>query len=284
MNHEQSAKLGIKGTAWSANVARQTSASIGWLGRHGLERERNLRIEERSRERARITHELHDTLFQGFLGASMLLHNAVEQMPADSPSRSSLSRALQVVHRALEEGRAALRGLHSTRAASTSLEQALSDFADEFTSAGRARFRIFALGQPRTLKPTIRDQVYLIAREALVNALRHSEATSVEVEVEYLSNKLRLVVRDNGTGFDPQALRSARSPRWGLQGMRERARSIGAQLRIWSRRGAGTEVEICVEGIVAAKADIPKFSACNRDSAFESPVHLVGLQPSMNAE
>ena len=59
--------------------------------------ENDIRMEERCRERARIVHELHDTLLQGFLGASMLLGHAVEQMPADSPSRPALSRVL--VHR-----------------------------------------------------------------------------------------------------------------------------------------------------------------------------------------
>ena len=59
--------------------------------------ESDIRMEERCRERARIVHELHDTLLQGFLGASMLLGHAVEQMPADSPSRPALSRVL--VHR-----------------------------------------------------------------------------------------------------------------------------------------------------------------------------------------
>src|SRR5260370_28530952 len=63
--------------------------------RHRLHEE-DIRLEERCRERARIVHELHDTLLQGFIGASMLLHQAVEQTPADSPSRPALSRALHL--------------------------------------------------------------------------------------------------------------------------------------------------------------------------------------------
>ena len=63
------------------------------------------RLEERSRERARIAHELHDTLFQGFLGASMLLDQAVEQTPVDSPMKPTLSRVLRLVRRGWSLGR-----------------------------------------------------------------------------------------------------------------------------------------------------------------------------------
>lgn len=139
----------------------------------------------------------------------------------------------------------------------TSLEQALSSVGDEFT-AGGARLRILVMGQPKALNPAIQEQIYLIVREALLNALRHSEATSIEAEVEYQRRQLRVVVRDNGRGIDPQVLRSERDSHWGLLGMHERARCIGAQLRIWSRRGAGTEVEISVPTDIAA--DVSAFA------------------------
>ena len=69
--------------------------------------EGDIRLEERFAERARIAHELHDKLLQGFLAASMLLHQAVEETPADSPSMPALSRALRLVRQAIDEGRAA---------------------------------------------------------------------------------------------------------------------------------------------------------------------------------
>jgi signal transduction histidine kinase len=99
-----------------------------------------------------------------------------------------------------------------------------------------------------------REQIYYIGREALVNALRHAEATSIEAEVEYLPRRLRLVVRDNGRGIDPEIVRTGRPAHRGLRGMRERAESIGAQLRILSKPKAGTEVEICLPGEILANA------------------------------
>src|SRR5580704_496827 len=108
----------IAGGAVSTNevVARAAKRIQSWFrgpARDRLDFELNVRLEERHRERTRIARELHDTLFQGFLGASMQLHNAVEQMPADSPSKPSLSRALSLMQRVLDEGRLALQGLRS---------------------------------------------------------------------------------------------------------------------------------------------------------------------------
>src|ERR1700689_4026491 len=232
----------------SSVVARAAGRVQRWFRRPGREqskRELDLRLEARHRERDRIARDLHDTLLQGFLGASLQLHDAVQQVPADSPSKPSLNRALRLMQRVIEEGRFALQGIRSSGIASMSLEQALSGIQDEFTPGG-ARFRIFVKGQPKALNPEVQEQVSLIGREALANALRHSKATDIEAEVEYLPRRLRVVVRDNGCGIDPQVVRAGRDPHWGLAGMRERAGTIGGQLRIWSGPGAGTEVEISV--------------------------------------
>jgi signal transduction histidine kinase len=216
------------------------AASLEWA-----QREQSVRLEERCKERAQIARELHDTLFQGFLGASLLLHTTVEQMPADSPSKPSLNHALRLMYRVIDEGRAALEGLRSPKVASTSLEQALCALGEEFKSEG-VRYRVFATGRSKALEPAVHEQIYMIGREALINALRHSNATSIESEVEYQPKKVRVTIRDNGSGIDAQVLRSGRTSHWGLLGMRERAADIGAQLKIRSRRGAGTEVEITV--------------------------------------
>src|SRR5580693_8463662 len=98
----------------------------GWFGRserEQLNRELNLRLEERNRERARIARDLHDTLFQGFLGVWLQLYHAVQQVPADSPSKPSLSRALDLMQRVIDEGRDVLQGLRSSDVPSMTLEQ-----------------------------------------------------------------------------------------------------------------------------------------------------------------
>jgi signal transduction histidine kinase len=216
-------------------------------------REGDIRLEERCRERGRIVHELHDTLFQGFLGASMLLHQAVEQTPADSPSKPALSRALLLVRRAIDEGRAAIRGLHTASLVPSSLEQAFSNLLSEVTTGRGLQLRIFVRGKPRTLNPAIQEQLFLIGREAVMNALHHSEATKIEVEVQYLRDLLRVFVRDNGCGINPEAVQKEGDSHWGLRGMRERAKNIGARFGIWSRTGAGSEVRVAVPVDVAKR-------------------------------
>ena len=215
--------------------------------RDGISRtgELTLRLEERRQERLRIARELHDTLFQGFLGAQIHVQVAIEQLPEDSPGKTSLSRAVRLMKRVLDEGREALSGLRSSRAGLTSLEQGLAALHDEF-SGDQLRFRIFVKGNSTELDPALREQIYMIGREALVNALRHSNGSSIETEIEYLASQVRLVVRDNGNGIDPKTVQSGSESHWGLAGMRERAESIGAKLRIFSKRGAGTEVELTV--------------------------------------
>ena len=125
-------------------------------------------------------------------------------------------------------------------AASMSLERALSSLHSEYMSGSGVRLKICVLGKTKVLKPAIQEQIYRISREVVVNALRHSGAKIIEVDVEYSRKRLRVRVRDNGCGIDPKIVESAP----GLRVMQEWAESIGAQLQIWTGPGAGTEVEI----------------------------------------
>ena len=222
---------------------------------HGLTRQLNVRFEERLSERTRIAQELHDTLLQGFLSASMQLHVAVDRLPTDSPSKSALGRVLQLIEQVIEEGRNAVRGLRSSDSISLDLGQAFSRIQQDLAIQEDVGFRVIVDGQPRPLHPLLRDEVYRIGREALVNAFQHSHAKSIEIELEYASRQFRVLVRDNGCGIDPQMLQSGREGHWGLPGMRERAERIGAKLHVWSRPTAGTEVELLVPSHVAFQSE-----------------------------
>ena len=208
--------------------------------------ESDIRMEERCRERARIVHELHDSLLQGFLGASMLLHQAVEQTPADCISKPALSRALQLVHRAIDEGRAAMQGVRTVSPAPSSLDEAFSKLIEELTTDQGPRFRILIQGKPRALGLAVQGQLFLIGREAVMNALRHSEATKIEVEVQYVGDLMRVLVRDNGRGINADAVQKKSDSHWGLRGMRDRAENIGGRFEIRSRSDGGTEVGVIV--------------------------------------
>jgi signal transduction histidine kinase/ligand-binding sensor domain-containing protein len=211
----------------------------------------NLRFEERLAERTRIAQELHDTLLQGFLSASMQLHMANDHLTPDSKAKPLVARVLELMGQVIEEGRNAVRGLRSSKLASLDLEQAFSEIRQEFPVQSQTGFRVIVEGTPRPLRWVIRDEVYLIGHEALSNAFRHAHANEIEVELEFAARYFRVLIRDNGTGIDTHVLNSGRDGHWGLSGMKERAERMGGELRVLSRAVAGTEVELVVPGHIA---------------------------------
>ena len=218
---------------------------------HRLTRQLNVRFEERLAERTRVAQDLHDTLLQGFLSASMQLDVAADHIAADSPAKPLVSRVLELMRRVIDEGRITLKGLRSTDSGSHNLAESFSGIREELAFKERVDYQVTVEGLSRPLHPVIRDEVYRIGREALVNAFRHSQASRIEVLVKYGSKQLRILVRDNGCGIAPQVLRSGREGHWGLSGMRERAEEIGARLRVLSGAGVGTEVELLIPGDIA---------------------------------
>jgi ligand-binding sensor domain-containing protein/signal transduction histidine kinase len=225
------------------------------LRMHHVTRLLNTRFEERLAERTRIAQDLHDTLLQGVLSASMQLHVGVDQLPDDSPARATLKRVVNLMGQVIDEGRNTLRGLRSPTESAEDMAAALSRVPQEFGDQDGVDFRVVVEGPSLPLRSVIRDDVYSIGREALVNAFRHSRATSIEVEVEYSPVLLTMVIRDNGSGIDPEMLKSGRDGHWGLSGMRERAERIGARVKVMSRPGSGTEVELRVPGEIAFESN-----------------------------
>jgi ligand-binding sensor domain-containing protein/signal transduction histidine kinase len=228
-----------------------TILAIYRLRVHQLTKRLNVGFQERLAERTRIAQELHDTLLQGVLSASLQLDVAEDQLPDDSPAKPLLKRVLQLMGTVTEEGRNTLRGLRTTESGSQSLETAFSRLRQELPLHGKTDYRVIVDSVTRPLRPLIRDEVYRIGREALLNAFMHAHANRIEVEVEYASRHLRVLVRDDGRGIDPQVLRSGLEGHWGLVGIRERSKRIGANLRLRSRIGAGTEVDLTVPASIA---------------------------------
>jgi signal transduction histidine kinase len=113
-------------------------------------------------------------------------------------------------------------------------------------------FRVTVEGPSRALSPVLQDELYRIGREVLRNAFRHARAKLIEVEIRYSSQELRLRIRDDGVGIDTNVLEAgARPGHWGLPGVRERAKLIGAEFGLWGQAMAGTEVQITVPAPLA---------------------------------
>ena len=209
-------------------------------------RQINIRFEERLAERSRIAQELHDTLLQSVVSASMQLHVAAKSMPQESPAKARISHTLELMGRLIEEGRNTVRGLRSAQRDLPDLEGSFSRIVNELPVTGDVKFRVLVDGVTRPLHPIVRDEVYRIGREAIINAFRHANANSIEVSLEYRDKGFRLLVHDDGQGLDPELVRFGREGHFGLPGMRERAEKIGGQLRLLSRPGSGTGVELTI--------------------------------------
>jgi signal transduction histidine kinase len=242
-------------TKWFLAICIAAGATVLWLLLMLRVRQIQLRmrgrLEERIAERERIAQELHDTLLQGLLSASLQLAVANTQIAPDASAKPLVERVFQLLRQMIDEGRSAVRGLRTLHSAHDDLELAFSQIPQDLAADEKIEFRLIVEGTPRLLRPRIRDEVYRIGREALANAFRHSGASVVETVLDYARDRFRIVVRDNGCGMDPEVLRSGREGHWGLSGMHERSNKIGACLNVRSADAAGTEIDLTVPASAA---------------------------------
>jgi len=204
-------------------------------------------------ERARIARDLHDTLLQSFQASLIQMQTARNLFPRrPEEAIQTLDNAIGSTEHAIDEGRSAIQDLRTTAAFQSDLEHLLTVAGQDLGQAPDSNgaqpvFGVRVNGRRRTLSSILQDEVYRIGREALRNAFHHAGASQIEVEIIYGKRDLRLRIRDNGKGIDRNVLRDgARAGHWGLPGIRERSKRIGARFDIWSEAGAGTEIELTV--------------------------------------
>ena len=210
------------------------------------------RYEARMAERERIARELHDTLLQSTQGLILQFQAAVNRMAVGDPARVALDEALNRGEAVLTEGRDRVLDLRVSAEPMGELPEAFAATGAELGHGREVCFRAVVDGTPRSLRPVVREEVYRIGREALLNAFRHSKASTIEVHLIYADEQLRVRVRDDGIGVDASTLdAAARQDHWGVRGMRERAERIGAELVFLSRSGAGTEMTLSIAASMA---------------------------------
>jgi signal transduction histidine kinase/ligand-binding sensor domain-containing protein len=210
------------------------------------------RLYERLRERERIARDLHDTFFQAIQGLLLRFNTGTSLLKPDEPARAIFDEALAQSDQVMREGRELLLDLRTGLGEGSSLSEAFAAAEVELRKIRDVKYKVIVHGEPKVLHPVVLEEVYRLGREALMNAIRHSNAGVIEVELIYESQALRVRFRDDGIGIDPAILNQGhRANHWGLPGMRERAKKIGAHIEIWSRAGAGTEIEVRIPAPVA---------------------------------
>jgi signal transduction histidine kinase/ligand-binding sensor domain-containing protein len=209
------------------------------------------RLAARLGERERIARELHDTFLQSIQGLVFKFDALADTIPPDTAARKRFEGVLEQVDDVIAEGRARVLGLRGADQGLTELADQLNAYGSGFPQTSSAAFKMSVVGQPVPLNPVAADEILTIGREAIGNCFTHAQAQHVEIDLIYGEKSLALRVRDDGRGMEPETAQSGRAGHWGIVGMRERAKSLGATLNIWSRPGSGTEIELNISAATA---------------------------------
>lgn len=196
-------------------------------------------------ERNRIAREIHDNLAQDILGISVQLELVARLMPAAAEAaKGHLDRARILVRNSMTEARRYVWDLRSQELQKKDLSAALRDTTKRLTAENEVEAVVEVTGPLRPLPLEVETNLLRIGQEAINNAVKHAHANRIDVTLNFDTRNVRLSIRDDGRGFDPEA--QIADGHFGLIGMRERAEQIGGVLTIDSARESGTQIAIDV--------------------------------------
>ncbi len=193
-------------------------------------------------EHKRIALEIHDQLGQ-LLTAAMLNLRSLER--SLGPLSEEARHQMEEIQAELNESYAGMKNIATLlhpAALKLGLLPAVEWLAGRLLKVAGVRWRIEAENPAPALEPAQSLALFRIAQEALVNVVRHASATNVQITLQAPGRTLALEVADDGSGFDPAM--AAKTAKFGLVGMRERAESIGGRVTISSAPGEGTRIRV----------------------------------------
>lgn len=214
------------------------------LTRASRARERLMRhaVESSQAERRRIARDLHDGVVQELAGTAFALAGRARDPALPEPLREELTGADRALRGSLRQLRSLLVEIHPPGLDAAGLGGALEDLTAQATSAG-LRAHVSVTGADAAPDHVV-TLVWRVAQEAIRNAVRHAHATELEVAVRGDPRQVRLVVRDDGVGFDQAT--PARAGAYGLRGLASLVEDGGGGVRVESTVGSGTTVEMWV--------------------------------------
>lgn len=237
----------------SCGFTQEDEELLGILAQHAAIALTNARLYERSREltiaeeRSRLAHELHDAVSQKLFSLRLTAQAAAALIDRDpSRAKGELHQVAALAAEAADELRAAVVELRPAALDEDGLVATLRTQIHVLDRAHTARVTFAGRGV-KALPAAQEEAVLRVAQEALHNALRHSGAKHVDVTLDRRGSGAVLRVTDNGSGFDPQAIRRA-GRHLGLVSMRDRTNGVGGTLTVESAPGKGTTIEMEVPG------------------------------------
>jgi signal transduction histidine kinase len=192
-------------------------------------------------ERNRMAREIHDTLAQAFAGIGIQLQ-AANRFRTTNPDKAQIhfDRAYALAQTGLTEARRSVWALSQEGLEYSDLSASVTRILEQLTAETSLQADIEVQGTPYSVEPEVGLNLLRIAQEALTNALRHAQAQTIQIQITYELSYVRLGVRDDGRGFDPQLPVKG----FGLASMQQRADHIGAQLLVSSQLGTATEIVV----------------------------------------
>ncbi|MEI6714243.1 MAG: ATP-binding protein, partial [Verrucomicrobiota bacterium] len=227
--------------AWAVVVGRKNAA---------LRREIAARIAAEDRldeDRRRVAADLHDTLQQTLLAADLQLNAALRTIPVKPQAALPLVElAGQLLKRSRGEVRDAVWDLNTETSEVRSLSGLLRQACDEASTPSSLEVLFSVEGREPELSALVISQCVRVVREAITNALKHGEAQLVSVSLNYQEGDIRLEVKDDGIGFEPNRALGPESGHFGIAGMRERLRRLDGKMELESAPGKGTVLRFMI--------------------------------------
>ena len=209
-------------------------------------------------ERARLSREIHDTLLQSLVGVALQFDAIAENLDSASvTAKEQLLRVRRHVEAYVRDARQSISDLRSPLLEATDLVTVLREFGKRSVSDTRIRFVSSVIGTPLENSPKIDNELLRIGQEAITNAVRHSAASQIALELRFENAAVTLRVSDDGHGFDVSCPDAEPNKHYGMTTMRERAEELGGRLTVVSTRDRGTVVEAIVPTEVTALDEVP---------------------------
>jgi len=241
-------------TLWFRALAVLLIGSLGGLMVAVVQRRRHARAQADLKrqyeitlaERARVAEDLHDTLLQGFAGVNLQLIAAELAIPSQPEvAAATLVRVQRLTEESLREARERVWEMRDAALASDDLATALETIARDRSAGTRMEVEVTRTGDSRRPPPSVLDASFRIGREAIVNAIRHAEASRIEIHLDFRATTFHLEVRDNGRGVNSKdSAEAQRRGHFGLTSIQNRAALMGGRCEIRPRPGGGTIVAL----------------------------------------
>jgi signal transduction histidine kinase len=196
-------------------------------------------------ERTRLARDLHDTLEQTLASTALQL-DAARGFFREQPEESErlLVAATEQLRESQSEVRRSIWNLRSVKLEDATLLEALKQLAKALADSHGPVVEVVCEGEPGHVPPGVASHLFRVAQEGVTNALKHAQANKITIVIRFQNANMELCIQDDGCGFDPATV--VVNGHFGLRGLHERARALGAQLTLRSASGQGTQVCLSV--------------------------------------